>query len=165
MGGSKAAWGIHVDTQARTKNNLTCGMTELNVVRVARGHIIGIQHECPDAVLQLDRDAVVLVGGNAVPGCECIGIVCSGIRDLTVWLCAKAGVSVAQLLGFGLLKDCAYGQESSQGEDKRGTHGVELDGAVNRNEVQKERKRRPRTRSVWEWEPEGSNAVSTMDRG
>lgn len=50
-------------------------MTELNLFRVARWSSIGVEHECTNAVLELGRDVVNLVGGESIRGVEGVGVV------------------------------------------------------------------------------------------
>lgn len=61
---------------------------------------IGIEHECPDTVLQLDGDVVVLVRCQSAWGCVGIGIVCCGIGDFVVCFCTESCVAVTKLLSL-----------------------------------------------------------------
>ena len=78
-------------------------MTKLNLFRVAGWSSIGIEHECTNAVLELGRDVVDLVGGKSVRGVEGVGVVGGRVGDLVVGPRTQLRVAVTLLLGVGLL--------------------------------------------------------------
>ena len=88
-------------------------MTELNVIGIARGDIISVEHECANAIVELGRNVIVLVGHHSVQGLERIGVVSGRVGDLIIGLGAERRIAVA---GFDLLKQSAGRKESDEGE-------------------------------------------------